>query len=514
MERHLSLLRVSPSTRSGYQAYVDRHILPLIGRVKLGALDADVLDSFYAELGRCQDHCNGEARVDHRTRVAHDCDERCVSHRCQPLSDSTMRQIHYLLSSAFKRAVRWRWVTVSPLEQADPPKPPTPEPRPPAVADAAKIINEAWRDPDWGALVWVATTTGARRGELCALQWECVDLDRAVLTLRRSIARDGEGGWYVKDTKTHQQRRVALDASTVAVLTEHRERAEARAAAAGVSIQPQAFVFSLAPNQADFRIPGAVSQRYSKMAARLGVDTHLHALHYSATELLAAGVDVRTVAGRLGHAGGGTTTLRFYSAWRHEADQRAARNLGMSMPDRPGQEAQKLPAIDPVAPYQRLAVALREQVLAGAFVPGLPLPSMKRLADEHGVAISTARKAVNLLGEWGLVDISQGRSTVVRKLQGREVPEIAYDAPSSASKIDPGDSAQEWLDLEIRRLGRTVARLAAQATPSDGNELRQLLTDAVKRDGQPASAIGGYEMVVRRAGESEPLRTFVTTTSG
>lgn len=186
----------------------------------------------------------------------------------------------------------------------------------------------------------------------------------------------------------------------------------------------------------------------------------------------------------------------------------------MSMPDRPGQEAQKLPAIDPVAPYQRLAVALREQVLAGAFVPGLPLPSMKRLADEHGVAISTARKAVNLLGEWGLVDISQGRSTVVRKLQGREVPEIAYDAPSSASKIDPGDSAQEWLDLEIRRLGRTVARLAAQATPSDGNELRQLLTDAVKRDGQPASAIGGYEMVVRRAGESEPLRTFVTTTSG
>jgi len=44
-----------------------------------------------------------------------------------------------------------------------------------------------------------------------------------------------------------------------------------------------------------------VTQRYSKMADRLGIDTHLHNLrHYSATELIAGGVDVRTVAGRLG----------------------------------------------------------------------------------------------------------------------------------------------------------------------------------------------------------------------
>jgi integrase len=371
MERHLGMMRVSPSTLAGYRAYIDRHINPLIGHVKVGALDGDVLDSFYAELSRCQEHCNGESRTEHRTRAAHECDERCGPHVCRPLSDSTMRQIHYLLSSAFKRAVRWRWVTVSPLSQTDPPRPPAPEPSPPSVAEAARIVNEAWRDPDWGALVWVAITTGARRGELCALQWDSVDLDRGVLTFRRSVAKDGKGGWYLKDTKTHQQRRVALDPSTIGVLAEHRERAEARAAAIEAEIAPQAFVFSLAPDQSTFRIPGAVSQRYSKMAARLGVETHLHALrHYTATELLAAGVDVRTVAGRLGHAGGGATTLRFYSAWRHEADQRAARNLGMSMPDRPGHEAPKLPSIDPVAPYQRLAVELRDQVLLASLCRG------------------------------------------------------------------------------------------------------------------------------------------------
>ena len=41
------------------------------------------------------------------------------------------------------------------------------------------------------------------------------------------------------------------------------------------------------------------------------------------TELIAAGVDVRTVAGRLGHGGGGATTLRVYAAWLAAADKSA-----------------------------------------------------------------------------------------------------------------------------------------------------------------------------------------------
>ncbi|MFG3298859.1 tyrosine-type recombinase/integrase [Micromonospora chersina] len=72
------------------------------------------------------------------------------------------------------------------------------------------------------------------------------------------------------------------------------------------------------------------------MAARLGIATNLHALrHYSATELIAAGVDVRTVAGRLGHGGGGATTLRVYAAWLSESDQRAAASLAARIPGPP-----------------------------------------------------------------------------------------------------------------------------------------------------------------------------------
>lgn len=78
-----------------------------------------------------------------------------------------------------------------------------------------------------------------------------------------------------------------------------------------------------------------MSSRYKEMAERLGIVTHLHSLrHYSATELLSAGVDLRTVAGRLGHGGGGATTLRVYAAWVAASDRKAAELLGARLPKR------------------------------------------------------------------------------------------------------------------------------------------------------------------------------------
>lgn len=82
-----------------------------------------------------------------------------------------------------------------------------------------------------------------------------------------------------------------------------------------LELSADAFIFSDVPDARTFPTPDTVTQRYERLADRLGIDTAFHKLrHYSATELIAAGVDVRTVAGRLGHAGGGTTTLRTYTA--------------------------------------------------------------------------------------------------------------------------------------------------------------------------------------------------------
>jgi integrase len=157
--------------------------------------------------------------------------------------------------------------------------------------------------------------------------------------LRRSVYVDEDGQVVEKDTKTHQQRRVALDAETVEVLREHRRRMEERAKALDLELANDARVFSYEPDGSACWLPDTATQRYSRLARGLRIKTHLHALrHYSATELISAGVDARTVAGRLGHGGGGATTLRVYAAWVSEADQRAASALAARMPARPRSE--------------------------------------------------------------------------------------------------------------------------------------------------------------------------------
>jgi hypothetical protein len=61
----------------------------------------------------------------------------------------------------------------------------------------------------------------------------------------------------------------------------------------------------------------------------------IHALrHYSATDLLAAGIDLRTLAGRLGHGSGGATTPETYAAWAEQADRRASQMIVVIVPSR------------------------------------------------------------------------------------------------------------------------------------------------------------------------------------
>lgn len=416
LEQHLG----GKSTVTGYRDYLDKHVRPFIGKRKVDDLDADVLDSLYVEMRRCREHCTSRRHVDHRTPRPHECDERCRPHLCKPLGNATIRKIHYILSGAYKRAVRWRWVSASPMDQAEPPPVPAPDPQPPTPEEAARLIAEAFRvDPDWGMLVWLTMVTGARRGELCALRWRHVDLERSVVTVRRAIAQDGTGT-EEKDTKTHQRRHVTIDPGTVAALTEHRQRWQERVAALGIDRSPDAFVFSLAPDGSTNLKPSSVTQRYGRMAGRLGIDTHLHNLrHYSATELIAAGVDVRTVAGRLGHGGGGTTTLRTYAAWVAEADQRAARSLAARMPVRPVTVADDVERAktDPRSPFERVAVALRARIDVGDLRPGDQLPTGKQLGNEFGVATATAQRAVVLLQSWGLVEVSRGRRAVIRSAE-------------------------------------------------------------------------------------------------
>lgn len=420
LDQHFELLKVEENTRTGYESLARIHIRPLIGEPPLGRIDGEVLDSFYKELRRCRAHCRGSKYIEHRTAREHECDDRCRPHECRALGDGSIRKIHAVLSGAGKRAVRWGWIGVNPFDLAEPLPAAKSDPKPPSAMQAAAIVMEAWLDPDWGMFVWLAMTTGARRGELCALKWDRLDFDTGVLTIRSSIGQRGGRTWE-KDTKTHQQRRITLDEQTLTLLGAFKRHCAQRANL-GDEMPGKARIFSLSPDGSTWIKPDTVSQRYARMCARIGWDMNIHQLrHYSATELITAGVDVRTVAGRLGHSGGGATTLKVYSAWVSETDQRAAGTLAGRMPALPvaftvdGALTRPVPTPrgEDDSPYRRIAADLQGAIISGVLPSGEPLPTVADLAARYGVSFGTAQRAIAQLKAANLVIVSRGRRAVV-----------------------------------------------------------------------------------------------------
>jgi integrase len=118
---------------------------------------------------------------------------------------------------------------------------------------------------------------------------------------------------------------VAVGAESLDLLRAHRVEQVKVALSSGVSLAPDAYVFSHAADGAKPIRPDGVSHRFTKLARRLGVQCRLHDLrHFMVTQLVAAGVDVRTVAGRAGHLDGGQMTLGTYAHFQRAQDRQAA----------------------------------------------------------------------------------------------------------------------------------------------------------------------------------------------
>ncbi|MBM0274303.1 site-specific integrase [Micromonospora tarensis] len=150
----------------------------------------------------------------------------------------------------------------------------------PTHQQAAAIVTEASNDPGWGLFVWLALTTGAGPAQLCDLRWTHVDLDAGTLTIRRHP--------------------VALDPRTVPLLRAYLAHCAAQAAILGIDRHPEAYVFSPFPDGGTATEPAAVTDRYARTCASLGWIHRLDELpHYSVTDLVAAGVDIRAFTWRL-----------------------------------------------------------------------------------------------------------------------------------------------------------------------------------------------------------------------
>lgn len=342
LDRYLEVADLGVSTRLTHESYIRRIIRPVLGDVRLRNLGPDTLDALYAHLKRCSRLCGRLPKTehyamgehdcddrcgplrDHRTGRPHQCDQRCRPHKCTPLAPGSIVKVHAIISAALGLAVRYDWIDRNPAERATLPRLRKHQPDPPSPKDAARLLNEVWQeDEEFGLYLWAAMTTGARRGELLALRENRFDFEAQEVGFAKNyLVKQGQR--IEKDTKTGDGRRVSLDPLTCELFAEHFRRRRATLAAVGVEVPTDAFAFSPDPAGSRPWNPDTMTHRYERYASRVGISSSLKELrHYSATQLLSNGVDLRTVSGRLGHAEG-STTLRFYAQFARPADQAAA----------------------------------------------------------------------------------------------------------------------------------------------------------------------------------------------
>jgi integrase len=121
--------------------------------------------------------------------------------------------------------------------------------------------------------------TGARRGELCGLWWADLNLDLGSVHIAHNyLVRSGQR--IYKDTKTHQERRLAIDPVTCDVLLAHRQRVEETLAAVGVGLADSAYVFSNDPAGGTAWNPDWTSHQVARVAARAGVVLNIKSLRH------------------------------------------------------------------------------------------------------------------------------------------------------------------------------------------------------------------------------------------
>jgi len=288
---------LAPKTAYNYRHIHDRYVRGGIGRrpiEKIGPVD---LDDLYARL------------------------------RADDLSTKTIRNVHALLRRALAQAVRWGWLRQNPAVLASPPRTRGRRLSPPSAEEVQRIITAAFdADASLGTFVFLAATTGARRGELGGLRWSDVDFEKRQLVIERSVyAVDGTTA--TKGTKTDRARRIALGPATLEVLRRHRDLTLQTLEGAGPDCGGLTWVF---PGMNGRPLhPDTLTQRFRRLVLQLGVPCRLHDLrHFVATQALAAGVPVRTVSGRLGHANA-STTHNIYAHFIEASDRDAAATLDL-----------------------------------------------------------------------------------------------------------------------------------------------------------------------------------------
>jgi integrase len=225
------------------------------------------------------------------------------------LSARTVTHMHRVLREALQQAVRWQLLARNP---ADAVKPPKVERQQMSVldTDATAELIEAARESPLFMPILLGVRCGLRRGEVVALRWRNVDLERGQISVVTS-AEQTDRGVREKEPKNGKGRTIVLSCTEIEELRRHRVRQAQRLLALGVRLTDDHHVVAREDGQA--LQPRSLTHAFVKFARRHGFQIRLHDLRHShATHMLAAGVHPKIAQERLGHSSVGIT-LDLYS---------------------------------------------------------------------------------------------------------------------------------------------------------------------------------------------------------
>jgi integrase len=275
----------SQATFDSYKRIIDTRLVPKIGGIRLQALKPIDIEAYYADLSG--------------------------------LSTSTVQIHHAILHSALKAAVHNGMITrnVAALVSNKPRKTDRQDVHDHvwAADEAAKFLKTAKAaGPQPAAFYTLALDTGARRGELAAVQWSDLDLSAGKVTIRRTLLKGGREPVF-GPTKTGTIRTIELSAETVDLLKEHKKHQATIKMRNRQHYHDLGLVFAKEwgdlHNRADsLGLPLQVNtigeRQFGPLIKKAGVRRiKFHGLrHTVATLMLAAGVPAHVVQRRLGHA--------------------------------------------------------------------------------------------------------------------------------------------------------------------------------------------------------------------
>ena len=248
--------------------------------------------------------------------VLHELEPRHVDHmttaiRAKGLTLNTALHAFTVLRKALRDAERRGLVSRNVCHLVDAPRIEPYRVDPPDMEALAAILAEA-HATKYGPVFHFMACTGIRRGEAVALKWRSADLDRGVAAITESAQRLSRRGVVIQPTKSAAGRRgIDLDATTIALLGQHRARQAEHILGLGRLYEDRGLVF---PGPLGLPVnPDNLSRGFKVVARRAGFPgVRLHDLrHAHAAGLIKAGVHPRVVQERLGHSSA-AFTLQVY----------------------------------------------------------------------------------------------------------------------------------------------------------------------------------------------------------